>query len=84
MLWFAVKLPARRFGFSVLQMDVGVCGALSAPLAKSPVAPAATAITSIAIILMFTVDSCLDRELIVFNGLVTGHCHAVHQACQKV
>ena len=84
MLWLAVKLPVRRCEFSVLQMDVEVCGTLSVPVAKSPAAPAAIAITSIAITLAFTVDPCLDHELYVFNRLVTGRCCAVHQACQKV
>ena len=54
MLWLAVKLPARRFEFSVLQMDVEVCGTLSVPVAKSPVAAVEIASTSIAIALAFT------------------------------
>jgi hypothetical protein len=71
-LWLAVKLPVRRFEYSVLQMDVELRGTLSVPVANSPVAPAAIAITSIAITLAFTVDPYLDHELNVFNRLVTG------------
>jgi len=83
-LWLAVKLPARRFEFSVLQLDGEVCGTLSPPVAKTPIAPAAITLTSIAISLVFTLSPCLDHELTVFNRLVTGHCNLVHQAGQKV
>ncbi len=73
MLWLAVKLPARRCEFSVLQEDVEVGGMVSAPVAKSPIAPTAIALTSIATTLVFTFHSCLAHELDVFNRLVTGY-----------
>ncbi len=84
MLWFAVKLPARRFEFSVLQEDVEVSGMLSAPVAKTiPIAPTAIALTSIAITLVFTFRPCPARELDVFNRLVTGHCHLSIKSVKK-
>ncbi len=84
MLGLAVKLPVRRFESSVLQEDVEASGLLSAPVEKSPIAPIAIALTSIAITLVFTFQSCLDLEFNVFNHLVTGRCHPVHQVRQKV
>ena len=63
-------------------MDGEVGGVLSAPVAKT-IAPTAIALTSIAITLVFIFHSSLAHELDVFNRLVTGHSHAVHQARSK-
>jgi len=56
-LWAAVKLPARRFGFSVLQEDVG------APVRRNAIAPTEIRLTSIATSLVFSFDPLLAREL---------------------
>ncbi len=55
---------------------------LNAPVAKT-IAPTAIALTSIAITLVFIFHASLAHELDVFNRLVTGHSHAVHQARSK-
>ena len=58
MLGLDVKLPARRFEFSVLQGDGELCGVLSTPVEKaSPIVPTAIELMSIAINLVFTFRS---------------------------
>jgi hypothetical protein len=59
-----------------------LAGLLSAPVAKT-IAPTAIALASIAITFVFIFQASLAHELDLFNRLVTGPSHVVHQARSK-